>query len=92
MKDAGSIAECIELAFKDDPKYMLGHLKDLYESTGDELFNERIEKICRKNELCIDCFNDLIITEEHEVIGEYMGVPAMETIHKRTCSRCGKEI
>ena len=90
MKDASSVADCLELAFRDDPKYLLVHLKDLYESTNDEIFNERIEWICKEKALCTDCFSDLVVTVEHEVIGEYMGIVATEPIYKRTCSRCGR--
>lgn len=88
--------EAVEKFCKDDVKLKLHMLRELSDSTTDNMFHvlleSEIEKICMKYELCSECFSDLKITKYSEYRGECQGEPAYETMYSRRCDTCGQEI
>jgi|GEM_PF-6596187 len=73
----------------EDLQEILPVLSELYHFTKDYQFDEKIEVLCMKNNLCKKCFSKLTTYQEEDLIGEYMGQPAYQTLYHRVCPECG---
>lgn len=83
------IIDYLEIGVEGNTQMLLFILQELYAKTKDPVFNNKIQELCKENELCTVCFAKLAVYPTYEVIGEYMGIPAVETVWNRRCEECG---
>jgi len=86
---ASDIAEMIIKYRGSSPEVKVLSLRELYEVTKVQTFLDEANAYWSKMDMCPKCFKNLLISENKEYRGEYLGFPSYEYTKVRYCPNCG---